>query len=52
MATSRNEKTSEAVAKLAGRVLKSGQATPEEIRTLAASVLTQAVDRPKPDGAK
>jgi hypothetical protein len=48
MAAQRNEKTSESVARLAGRVLKSGRATPEEIRTLAASVLTQAADRPRP----
>jgi hypothetical protein len=47
MASDRNEKTSEGVAKLAARVLRTGQATPEEIRTLAASALTQAADRPR-----
>ena len=41
----RNEKTSVPVAKVAGRVLKRGWATPSEARRLAASCLTQASDK-------
>jgi len=44
----KNEKTSSKVATLASKVL-SGETkpTPSQARTLAASVLTQAADKPK-----
>lgn len=42
---SQNEKTSEEVAALAGRILGGGEYTDAEVRKLAASVLTQAADR-------
>jgi hypothetical protein len=41
----KNEKTSAPVAKLASKVLKTGQATPKQAKTLAASVLTQSPDK-------
>ncbi|HEX6314254.1 MAG TPA: hypothetical protein VFZ73_05315 [Gemmatimonadaceae bacterium] len=41
----KNEKTSPKVAKVAGRVLQKGKATPKEAKTLAGSVLTQATDK-------
>jgi polyhydroxyalkanoate synthesis regulator phasin len=42
-----NEKSSKRVAHIASEVLKKGKATPEQAKTLAASVLTQAPDKPK-----
>lgn len=48
----RNERTSKRVAKVAGKVLKKGKATPKQARTLAASALTQAPDKPKKKGKK
>jgi hypothetical protein len=42
-----NEKTSADVAKVAGKVLQAGKATPSQAKTLAASVLTQAADKSK-----
>jgi len=42
---SANERTSREVAALAARVLRTGEATEEEIKILAASALTQAADR-------
>jgi hypothetical protein len=47
MAGKRTENPSEVVAKLAARVLRTGQARPEGIRMLAASALTQAAGRPR-----
>lgn len=43
----RNEQTSKKVATLASKALKTGQATPKQIKTLAASVLTQAPPKKK-----
>ncbi len=43
----RNEQTSKKVASIASQALKTGQATPKQIKTLAASVLTQAPPKPK-----
>lgn len=43
----RNEVSSKALLKLAARVVRDPQsATPEEVQKLAASVLTQAPDKP------
>ncbi len=47
MANKKSETTSSSVAKVAGKVLQSGKATPAEVKKLAASVLTQAADKPK-----
>lgn len=45
----KNEKTSPNVASLASKLLKDpAKATKQDIKTLAASVLTQAPDNPKP----
>lgn len=44
----KNETTSKSVASVAGKVLSAGKATPAQAKTLAASVLTQAADKPKP----
>lgn len=43
----RDEKTSKRVAKVAGKVLKKGRATPRQAKTLAGSALTQTPDKPK-----
>ena len=49
----KNEKTSPAIAKVASKALKTGEATKAEIKKLAASVLTQAADRkPAPKKGK
>mgnify|MGYP000915326769 CR=1 FL=1 len=46
----RNEKTSAKIAALAARALSNPDSvTPEEVRSLAASALTQAADRPVED---
>ncbi len=48
-----NEKTSQAVAKIAAKGLKSpGTLTTTEIKQLAASALTQVADKPKKKPAK
>jgi hypothetical protein len=47
MTSKKSETTSPSVAKVAGKVLQSGKATPAEAKKLAASVLTQAADKPK-----
>lgn len=44
----KNEKSSKNVASVAGKVLNAGKATPSQAKKLAASVLTQAADKPKP----
>jgi hypothetical protein len=44
-AVPKNEKSSSRVAKVAGKVLQAGKATPKEAKTLAGSVLTQAPDK-------
>jgi hypothetical protein len=44
----KNEKTSQKVATIASKVLKTGHATPKQAKTLAASVLTQTPDKKKP----
>lgn len=44
----KNETTSKSVASVAGKVLNAGKATPAQAKQLAASVLTQAADKPKP----
>ena len=43
----RDERTSKKVAKIAGKVLASGKATPKQAKTLAASALTQAPNKKK-----
>ena len=44
----KNEKTSKDVASLAGKALKNPKdVTQKQVKTLAASVLTQAPDKPK-----
>lgn len=43
----KNEKTSKAVAKVASKALRTGKATPKQIRTLAATALTQTKDKAK-----
>ena len=48
----RNERTSPKVAKVAGKVLSTGKATPKQAKTLAASVLTQAPNKGKGGGKK
>lgn len=40
-----NERTSPAVAKIAGKVLSTGKATPAQVAKLAASALTQAPNK-------
>lgn len=47
MASKKNERTSPSVAKVAGKVLSTGKATPKQAKTLAASALTQAANKPK-----
>ena len=42
---SQNERTSDEVAALAGRILGGGEYSDAEVRRLAACVLTQAADR-------
>ncbi len=42
-----NEKTSKVVATIASNALRTGQATPAQIKKLAASVLTQTPDKKK-----
>lgn len=42
-----NEQTSKKVASLASKVLQGHKPTPQEAKTLAASVLTQAPDKRK-----
>ena len=44
----RNEKSGRKAARVAGKVLKAGKATPSQAKTLAGSVLTQSPNRPKP----
>lgn len=45
----KNEKTSPPVASLASKLLRDpSKATKKDIKTLAASVLTQTADQPKP----
>jgi len=45
----KNEKTSSKVASLASKALKDpSSVTKKQVKTLAASVLTQAPDKPKP----
>lgn len=46
----KNEKSSPKVAKVAGKVLSTGKATPKQAKTLAGSVLTQSSDKPKKKG--
>ena len=46
----KNEKTSHRIAQLASKALRTGKATPAEIRKLAATALTQAPDKPKKRG--
>lgn len=41
----RNERTSPKIAKLAGKVLSTGKATPAQAKKLAGSALTQAADK-------
>ena len=48
----KNERTSKKVAKVAGKALKSGKATPKQVRALAGSALTQAPDKSKRRGKK
>jgi len=49
----KNEKTSKGVASIASKGLKDpGSLTKPQIRTLAATALTQAPDKPKPRGKK
>jgi hypothetical protein len=48
----KNEKSSAKLTAVASKVLREGKATPEEAKTLAGSVPTQAADRPKPKKAK
>ena len=48
----KNERTSTKVAKVAGKVLKAGKATPKQAKTLAGSALTQAPDKGKGKGKK
>ena len=48
----KNEHTSPKVAKVAGRVLSKGKATPTEAKMMAASLLTQTADKPKAKGKK
>jgi hypothetical protein len=43
----KNEKTSPKVATIASKVLQGHKPTPKEAKALAASVLTQAPDKPK-----
>ena len=43
----KNERTSKKVATVAGKVLKAGKATPKQAKTLAASKLTQAPNKPR-----
>lgn len=43
----RNERTSREVATIAGKVLAAGKATPKQAKTLAASALTQAPNKPR-----
>lgn len=43
----KQEKTSKGVAKVAGKVLSTGKATPKQAKTLAGSALTQAANKPK-----
>lgn len=40
-----NEKTSAEVAAIASRAMRTGQATPEEIRIMGASLITQVADK-------
>ncbi len=42
-----NEKTSPRIAKIASRLLKDPNSSPD-VKALAGSVLTQAADKPKP----
>ena len=42
-----NEKTSKRVAKIASKALRTGKATPQQVKALAGAVLTQAPDKPK-----
>ena len=45
----KNERTSPRVARIASQALQNPQSvTPRQVQTLAASVLTQAGDKPKP----
>ena len=48
----RNERTSKKVASVAGKVLKTGKATPSQAKILAASALTQSPNKPKKGGKK
>lgn len=48
----KNEKTSKGVAKVAGKVLSTGKATPTQAKKLAASVLTQTADKPAKKSSK
>ena len=48
----RNERTSKKVASVAGKVLKTGKATPSQTKILAASALTQSPNKPKKGGKK
>lgn len=43
----KGESTSAKVAKVAGKVLSTGKATPKQAKTLAASALTQAPNKTK-----
>lgn len=43
----KNERTSKKVASVAGKVLAAGKATPKQAKTLAASALTQAPNKPR-----
>lgn len=47
-----HERSSTRLATIAGRVLKKGWASPAEAMQLAASVLTQAQDKPAPVARK
>ena len=44
---SNNEKTSSTVAKIAGKVLRTGKATKKEVAALAATALNQTANRKK-----
>lgn len=46
----KNEKTSQRVAEIASRGLRGLPLTKAEIKTISATALTQAADKPKPKG--
>lgn len=49
----KNEKSSKSTASIASKALRDpGSASKRDIKSLAASVLTQAPDKPRPSGKK